>query len=480
MAKTPRSSPSEPEPVPEPEIPAPATITQPGTSESGTTSTNTPASEDLSRQINPALASKPTTIRLDQIDRETQKRIYCHRTPEELTDDHAKILADSLISEGQVTPIEYYRDDAGRAILVRGYRTIEAHHQIIGKQLDQGHFKADMEIPAVELTGGSEVDYLLRAITSNEVRKHLSEEAKYTVATLLLDRNVTQNRAARAMGISTTLYRRYVRRHTNQWIQQYVKDDYIGLSDADDLLEAAETKDASEELKRVLVATFAEIGRYIAYIQKQAKVTREKLSPKAVLPKTYVQKAKVKKTILESIKKGTPIVIKLGLEELISSAGSAGTTTGATGVAEVVTGAAVTEVTETETVTGGNGTDFTFECTIGEKDGKLKVRGLNGITLSQLSHEDLAAIACKLNLLAKEVMIIHKTKQAERITRENRKTSTLDNMAAFYDEIGEHGMANTLRAQIAPAGNGKGNGNGASVPRAVKPIAANINIPAKS
>ena len=180
-----------------------------------------------------------------------------------------------------------------------------------------------MEIPAVELTGGSEVDYLLRAVTSNEVRRHLTEEAKYTVATLLLDRNVTQNRAARAMGISTTLYRRYVRRHTNQWIQSYVNEGYIGLSDTDDLLEAAESKDASEELKRVLIATFAEIERYIAYIQKQAKVTREKLSDKSILPKTYVTKAKVKKTILECLKKGTSIEITVGLDEKIASMESA-------------------------------------------------------------------------------------------------------------------------------------------------------------
>ena len=35
--------------------------------------------------------------------------------------------------EGQITPIEFYRDEQGRAVLMRGYRVVEAHHQIIAR-----------------------------------------------------------------------------------------------------------------------------------------------------------------------------------------------------------------------------------------------------------------------------------------------------------------------------------------------------------
>ena len=57
-----------------------------------------------------------------------------------------------------------------RNILVRGYRLVEAVQQIISRRLDPERFHAGMEIKAVEITGGGEADYLVRAIASNEVR----------------------------------------------------------------------------------------------------------------------------------------------------------------------------------------------------------------------------------------------------------------------------------------------------------------------
>jgi hypothetical protein len=454
----------------------------------GAPGTDTQVPEDLSRQVTTTLAATRTTIRLDQIDRETQKHIYCHRTTAELTDDYAKILVDSLVTEGQVTPVEFYRDCEGRAILVRGYRTVEAHHQIIGRQLDPGHFSNDMKVPAVELVGGSEVDYILRAVTSNEVRKHLSEEGKYQVAVLLVDRKVPATRAARAMGISTTVYQRYVKRHLNQWLQQYVKEEYVTQSDADDLLEAAGNKNALASLRTALTQAFTAVNNHITRLQEQAKVTREKLSPKVITPKTYVTKAKVKKQVLECLKKDKSIVITLGLGTNASATGTS--STGVAGDADVTGQAADgadaegTAPTVQQEATGGDD-DFTFECAVGEKDGKLKMKGLNGVTLSNLSHKSLAAILCKLTLLVDEISALHKTRKAAQLTLETRQTSTIPKMIAFYESIGETGLANALRAQIAPAGNGAGKGNGNGVghkpptSRVVQPIKDSISAPPK-
>jgi predicted transcriptional regulator len=293
---------------------------------------------------------------------------------------------------------------------------------------------------------------------THEVRRSLSETAKYQVAVLLLERNVSATRAARAMGISATVFGRYVRRYNNPWILQHVKEDHLTLSDADDYLDAAGKANAIESLKQSLSSTCTKAADHIVRLQERAAVTKTKLPAKQLLAKTYLQKAKVKKQILESLKQGKPIAISLDLDE-----SAAAETTSEPGAA---------------TGTSTNGVkDFYFECAINEKDGKLKVSGLNGVTLNQLSHETLAAIAYKLDTVVKEVLALHKTKRAAVSTLEATKQASLPHMIAFYEGIGEQGLADKLRAQIAPTGgNGQKHGNGQKI-RTETPITDGINVP---
>ena len=235
MAKTPRSAAPEPEPKPV-QASAPTGVPGAETSEKvppnpgpnppipstpdhqltgGLSAGTDQVPEELSRAV--SLTYRRTTIRLNEIDRDAMKHLYRHRTQEELSweyqgggkekgQGYMQSLVESLVSEGQITPIEFYRDEQGKAILIRGYRTVEAHHQIIARRLDPVRYHPTMELPAVELEGGQEVDYLIRAVASNEVRCHLSDEAKYTVAAMLLERKVSATRAARALGISATVF----------------------------------------------------------------------------------------------------------------------------------------------------------------------------------------------------------------------------------------------------------------------------------
>src|SRR5512143_1699779 len=83
--------------------------------------------------VPPALRYTPSVLRLDQVDAQTMRHIYCHRDgpsmawndDKDATPDNLKSLGESLLAEGQVVPIEFYRDGE-RNILVRGYRLIEA------------------------------------------------------------------------------------------------------------------------------------------------------------------------------------------------------------------------------------------------------------------------------------------------------------------------------------------------------------------
>jgi hypothetical protein len=492
MAKTPKSQPPTPdEPTPDEPTPIqdPATnsasssvsnqdtdssIVSPGTA--GVAQDSIP--DDLANEV--TLTTSRTNLRLDQIDRTTLKHVYCHRDTAELTTGNTKptappgssmrSLVESIVSEGQITPIEFYRDTAGNAILVSGYRIVEAHYQIIGKKLDPARFARDMAIPAVELTGGAEVDYLLRAVASNEVRLSLSDDFRYTVAAMLLERKVPATRAARAMGVSGTVFNRYIRRYDNKWIINHVKDDYLSQTEADTLLEAAAVKDAIVALKQALDTVFIRIRNYIAWLKVQAKANREKLPTKAILPKTYVKQAKVVKLILECLKEGKPLKVELGLGEVPSHPAEA-TQPGAVGASSAG------QPADTTIAPAVPGDDFTFECKVDEKDGKLRVSGLNGVALSRLSHEALAAIACKLNILAEDVTNLYKTKQAAQTMMEAKQTSTLARKIAFLESIGAWVQVNELKSQIAPAGNGKGNGT--PVPRTVQPIADTLNVPAK-
>ena len=454
---TPGSSEPEPElgrapeqaPVSEPRI-------QAGPAESTAGDSDVPA--ELTREV--TLGSHPTRIRLDQIDRTTLKQVYCHRDEKELVSGTAmEALVESIVSEGQITPVEFYRDSAGQAILIQGYRIVEAHYQILGRQLDPDHFSEDMEIPAVEISGGAEVDYLLRAIASNEVRANLSEEAKYTVAVLLLERKVSSTRAARAMGISTTQFRRYIKRWHNQWILPYVKADYISISEADLYLEEAGKTNAYKLLQTGLERVYGQVKDHIVRKQEQAKVTKEKLPKAVVSGKTYLKAAKVKQQVLDALKEQKPINVKLNLD---------------TGVGTTTT----------------KDSTFEFECKLDEKDGKLKITGLNGKTLNSLTYADLGAISFKLNTLAEEVTACFDMKMAVLSTAEVKQRDRLRAHIDFYRQRGATDLAAQLEAQIAPAtGNGKGNGNGAGargtsnpVPaqRKETPVAANINVPPQS
>jgi hypothetical protein len=77
---------------------------------------DTITSESQSLSSTPTLQYLPCTLRLDQVDAQSLRHIYCHRDgpsmawndDKDAAPDNLKSLGESLLSEGQIVPIEFY------------------------------------------------------------------------------------------------------------------------------------------------------------------------------------------------------------------------------------------------------------------------------------------------------------------------------------------------------------------------------------
>lgn len=173
-----------------PPKPAPDPSPHSHTSQADNVSTPAPATQTSTHVLAPGsgLQYTPCTVRLDQLDAQTKRNIYCYRDGDSMKwdddpkPDNLRSLGESLLAEGQLTPVEFFREagtdadgnEVTRNILVRGYRVVEALQQLVHRRSDPERFHAGMELKAVEIGGGAEVDYIVRAVASNEVRCALS------------------------------------------------------------------------------------------------------------------------------------------------------------------------------------------------------------------------------------------------------------------------------------------------------------------
>jgi len=357
-----------------PPSPGTSTVSTPGaTQHPGAANVSVPGTDASSSTGDASTPSQlrytPCTIRLDQIDAQTLRHVYCHRDGDSLKwddesrPDNLRSLGESLLGEGQLVPVEFYRhtgttpdgNQVTRNILVRGYRLVEAVQQIISRRLDPERFHAGMEIKAVEITGGGEADYLVRAIASNEVRCALSPEAQYRAAAMLLDRGVSESRGARALGVSPTQFGRYIQRYNNPWMQDHVRAGHVEQSYADDLLDMANRTNRVSQLQAQMTHVVDQAKARINVLRDRAKATKQKWDDErqgvvsAYIPKKLVTKWK------KALEKGEDYTPQLSPEVI-------------------------------------PGQDWTFTFEITEKDGKFKIEGLNGLALAQKSYSDLALI----------------------------------------------------------------------------------------
>jgi hypothetical protein len=82
----------------------------------------TPEAEALTRATTATTERKK--VRHDQIKFDLDR--YLNRDPEALKSENLTPLMESLVLEGLQVPIEFYRDEQGNAVLLKGHRRVSA------------------------------------------------------------------------------------------------------------------------------------------------------------------------------------------------------------------------------------------------------------------------------------------------------------------------------------------------------------------
>jgi hypothetical protein len=193
--------------------------------------------------------TRPTTVPLNEF--VLRPEMYCHRDPEDLTNrDRLLPLMDSLTIEGQLNPVEFFREPEGKhgkPVVTKGHRRISALRQLARE--NRPGFTETMPVDSIEVVNASPQDLLCRSAADNANRKDLTLAERIRAAKALHDGEVEANRAAYALNYSVKQYLRDLRIARHAWMLSYVEHDDIGHTAAGDLLEAAENTESVSKLK---------------------------------------------------------------------------------------------------------------------------------------------------------------------------------------------------------------------------------------
>jgi hypothetical protein len=214
---------------------------------------------DLSRQSQST--NRMITVRLSQINLD-KDRDYCHRMGDALSKAKLKELAESLVQEGQKTPLTVF--DSGQTapngdkiyILVGGHRRFKALQRAIIDHLADEYISPDMEIFVVEVVKGEaqsqkgfQQDLLVASVTENENREGHSTAEKLEIVKQFLDLKIPAPRAASALRVKERQYGRFVAVASRDWLHDHVVNNEIGITHAAELVLAAESREAKGQYK---------------------------------------------------------------------------------------------------------------------------------------------------------------------------------------------------------------------------------------
>ena len=216
-------------------------------------------SEIASRQTN--ATTRRIKVRLDKIKVNLDR--YCHRDRAELSEESLQGMCESLVRENGIqVPIEVYIDPHGppdESELIKGHRRVFGSRYNAAKNVPG--FKPDMELDALEVVESTPVDRLIRSIADNEVRLNLDKIGRIRVVKKLFDAGVQDERAACAMNISVSTYRRALIIAKHPWMLQHIEDGSIELTHGSDLLALAEEHGCLNEMREDLDAWVADKKR---------------------------------------------------------------------------------------------------------------------------------------------------------------------------------------------------------------------------
>ena len=144
-----------------------------------------------------------TVVRLDQLVEGAVP--FCHEDLATLPPDDLDDLMIDLVRHGLPDDLEFFVDDKGRKVVVRGHRWIRACRLLAVQALDG--FSPDMVIEAWQVIDATPDELLLRSTEDGTVRYRIDPKA---AAAHLREAGIADELAASALGLSLTQYRRYL------------------------------------------------------------------------------------------------------------------------------------------------------------------------------------------------------------------------------------------------------------------------------
>jgi ParB/Sulfiredoxin domain len=185
---------------------------------------------------------------------------YRHRDDEEAKSG-LKELADSILTEGQLTPIEFFVDDRGVKVLICGHRRVLAMKLLVGR--NEPGWTEQTLVKAQESKGSPE-DHVIRSIADNVNRRSLSDRGILSAVRVAIAAKAQHTRIAVALGIPLTTFERYAALARNDQMRTHVENSDIGFSDAIKLLQAAEKANRVDQFLSEFKSIVAILGGKIA------------------------------------------------------------------------------------------------------------------------------------------------------------------------------------------------------------------------
>jgi ParB-like chromosome segregation protein Spo0J len=160
------------------------------------------------------------------------------RAKDKYTEASLADVMESLIHDKQLEPVQVFRNEHGRWELLTGHRRVAAMYILASRKV--AGFSLTMPVLALEVTGGTFQDHLVRSVADNETSVKLDQKERLQVAAKFAKAGVGKERAASALAISVKSYERDLRVATNPRMLAHVLQDHLNPGDASTLIQKGE------------------------------------------------------------------------------------------------------------------------------------------------------------------------------------------------------------------------------------------------
>jgi ParB-like chromosome segregation protein Spo0J len=207
--------------------------------------------------------TKQFAVKLSQLNVDT-KNDFCHRSNNYNSDDNVSGLAKNIVSEGLHTPIMVAEaavsgDGVPLYRIIGGHRRFAALQLAINQQLDLKRVHPEMEVSVVlvepeeaQSNKDFEQDLMVKSIGDNANRNDLSNDERLEIVRKCRHLGIPDPRAALALGMSDSQYKRLAAVVASPWLLDLVKANCIGMTHAATLVMAAKNPQQAELLRHGL------------------------------------------------------------------------------------------------------------------------------------------------------------------------------------------------------------------------------------